>query len=141
VSDEVKALLEGNRSSDQTSVGIDGELARGSWILRGEAIWSAWDAPALATGPLGSFGFTAEGRYKVQAGLFLAARISGLRYESVSSDARTETWDANVTRFEGGVGYSFHRNVLGKFVIQYNERDATRVPSRWIPALQLLFWF
>jgi hypothetical protein len=141
VSDEVKALLEGNRSSDQTAVGLDAELARGSWILRGEAIWSAWDAPSLATAPLGSFGFTAEGRYKVQAGLFLAARISGLRYETVSSDVRTETWDANVTRFEGGVGYSFHRNVLGKLVIQYNERDATRVPSRWIPALQLLLWF
>jgi hypothetical protein len=141
VSDEVKALLEGDRSSDQTALGVDAELARGPWILRGEAIWSGWDAPSLSTGRLGSFGFTAEGRYKLRAGLYLAARVSGLRFESVSTPSGPVTWDSPVTRFEGGVGYSFHRNILGKLVIQYNERDATSVTSRWIPAVQVLFWF
>jgi hypothetical protein len=141
VSDDVKAQLEGNRSSDQTALGVDIELARGPWILRGEAIWCSWDAPSLATGALGTFGFTAEGRYKAAPGLYFAARISGSRFESIPTPEGFVTWDSPVTRFEGGVGYSFHRNVLGKLALQYNTRDATRVTSRWIPAVQLLFWF
>jgi len=141
VSEEVTALLEGNRSSDQTALGVDAELARGSWILRGEAIWCSWDVPTLSTGPLATLGFTAEGRYKVAAGLYFAARVSGSRFESLPTPEGPVTWDSPVTRFEGGVGYSFHRNVQGKLALQYNTRDATRVESRWIPAVQLLFWF
>ncbi len=141
VSDEVMALLEGNRSSDQTAFGVDSELARGPWIVRGEVIWCSWGAPSLTTGPLATLGFTAEGRYKAAPGLYFAARVSGLRFESISSPEGFVTWDSPVTRFEGGVGYSFHRNVLGKLALQYNTRDATRVENRWIPAVQILFWF
>jgi hypothetical protein len=137
VSDEVKDLLAGNPESSQKAVGVDAELARGAWILRGEAIWCAWDAPSLDTGPLGTLGFLAEGRYKVAPGLYFAARVSGLRFETVSS----VTWDSPVTRFEGGVGYSFHRNLIGKIALQYNTRDATNVQTRWTPAAQILFWF
>ena len=137
----MKALLEGNPSSDQTAFGVDAELARGSWILRGEAIWCAWDAPTLSTGPLGTFGFMAEGRYKAAPGLYFAARVSGSRFESISTPEGPVTWDSPVTRFEGGLGYTFHRNLLGKIALQYNTRDATSVTSQWIPAVQLLFWF
>jgi hypothetical protein len=141
VSNEVKDLLEGRRSTDQTAFGVDAELARGSWIVRGEAIWSAWDAPSLATGALSTIGFTAEGRYKAAPGLFFAARVSGERFETISTPEGSRTWDSPITRFEGGVGYSFHRNILGKLALQYNTRDATRVTSRWTPALQILVWF
>jgi len=140
VSDEVKALLEGNRSSNQTAFGADAELAHGSWILRGEAIWCAWDAPTLSTGALGTLGFMAEGRYKAAPGLYFAARVSGSRFESISTPEGPVTWDSPMTRFEGGVGYTFHRHLLGKLALQYNTRDA-RVTSRWTPAVQLLFWF
>ncbi len=141
VSDEVKALLEGDPSSDQTALGVDAELARGPWILRAEAIRSSWDAPTLSTGALTTLGFMAEGRYKVIPGLYVAARVSGSRFESLSAPEGPVTWDSPVTRFEGGVGYTFHRNVLAKLALQYNTRDATRVTSRWIPAVQVLFWF
>ncbi len=141
VSDEVKAFVEGDRSSDQTALGVDLELARGPWILRGEAIWCSWDVPTLSTGPLAALGFMVEGRYKAAPGLYLAARVSGSRFESLATPEGPVTWDSPVTRFEGGVGYSFHRNVLGKIALQYNTRDATRVTSRWIPAAQILFWF
>jgi hypothetical protein len=137
VSDEVMDLLAGNPESSQTAVGFDAELARGAWILRGEAIWCEWDAPSLDTGALGSLGYLVEGRYKAAPGLYFAARVSGMRFESVSST----TWDSPVTRFEGGLGYTFHRNLIGKIALQYNTRDATDVTSRWIPAAQLLFWF
>ncbi len=141
VSDEVMSLLEGDRSSEQTAVGFDTELARGAWILRGEAIWCSWDVPTLATGPLGALGFLAEGRYKVVPGLYVAGRVSGSRFESVAAYEGPVTWDAPVTRFEGGVGYTFHRNVLGKLSLQYNTRDSGGVATRWIPALQILIWF
>ncbi len=137
VSDEVMDLLSGNPESSQRAIGADAELARGPWILRGEAIWCSWDAPSLETGALGALGFLAEGRYKIGPGLYFAGRISGLRFENLG----TVTWDSPVTRFEGGVGYSFHRNFLAKVAIQYNTRDATKVTTRWIPAAQLLFWF
>ena len=137
VSDEVKDLLAGNRESSQRAIGVDAELARGAWILRGEAIWCSWDAPSLDTGPLGTLGFLAEGRYKVAPGLYFAARVSGLRFETISG----VTWDSPVTRFEGGVGYTFHRNLIGKIALQYNTRDAGQVENQWTPAAQLLFWF
>jgi hypothetical protein len=141
VSDEVMSLLEGDRSSDQTAVGFDTELARGAWILRGEAIWCSWDVPTLSTGPLGTLGFLAEARYKIVPGLYVAGRVSGTRFESVSTYEGPVTWDAPVTRFEGGFGYTFHRNVLGKLALQYNTRDSYGVATRWIPALQVLVWF
>ncbi len=141
VSDDVKDLLEGNPESSQTAFGVDAELARGSWILRGEAIWCSWDAPTLDTGSLAALGFLAEARYKVAPGLYFAGRVSGSRFESLSTPEGSVTWDSPVTRFEGGVGFSFHRNFLAKIALQYNTRDATHVTSRWIPAAQILFWF
>ena len=141
VSEEVKEQLDEDLSSDQTALGIDAEIARGPWILRGEAIWCTWDVPSLTSGALATFGFTAEGRYKAAPGLYFAARVSGSRFESISTPAGSVTWDSPVTRFEGGVGYTFHRNVLGKAALQYNTRDATRFETRWIPAVQILFWF
>jgi hypothetical protein len=141
VSNDVMDLLEGNPRSKQTAVGFDAEHSRGPWILRTEWIWSSWDAPTLETGPLSTLGFLAEGRYKAAPGLYFAARISGLRYETISGPEGDMTWDSPVTRFEGGVGYTFHRHVLGKAALQYNTRDATYVQTRWIPAVQVLFWF
>jgi hypothetical protein len=67
--------------------------------------------------------------------------VSGTRFESVSTYEGPVTWDAPVTRFEGGFGYTFHRNVLGKLALQYNTRDSYGVATRWIPALQVLVWF
>jgi hypothetical protein len=31
------------------------------------------------------------------------------------------TWDANVTRIEGGIGYRFSREALAKLVYQHDE--------------------
>ncbi|MGH9333844.1 MAG: hypothetical protein ACRD21_08850, partial [Vicinamibacteria bacterium] len=145
VSDEVKTLLPGGiaavEKSHQTAIGVDCEIARGAWLVRAEALWSEWDMPTIATGPFAAFGFTAEARYRIVAGLYAAGRVSGTRFETIAAPNGPTTWDSPVTRFEAGAGYSFHRNLLGKVAIQYNERDATRVRSQWIPAMQLLFWF
>jgi hypothetical protein len=142
VSDNVKAVLpSGGGDSDQTALGVDAELARGPWLVRAEAIYSAWEVPSLSLGALGSFGWVLEGKYKIRAGLFLAARASGLHFESVPIGVTSTTWDAPVTRIEAGAGYNLHRNVIAKFALQYNERAGGSVTSRLLPGVQLLFWF
>jgi hypothetical protein len=142
VSDEVKALLPGGASLDshETAFGVDSEVATGPWLLRAEAIWTRWDMPSLET-HLDALGWTAEGRYKITAGFWLAARYSGSRFESLEAPTGAATWDAPVSRIEAGVGYSFYRRLMAKLVIQHNERDGGRRESATLPAVQVLFWF
>jgi hypothetical protein len=144
VSDEVKARLadRGDRSSNQSSLGLDSELARGPWLVRGEAIWTRWDVPSLdAIGSLDVLGFLVEARYKIRAGFFAAARVSGATFESLDGPGGAVSWDAPLTRIEAGVGYAFQRHVLAKFVLQHNERDGGPASSSTLPAVQVLFWF
>lgn len=144
VADGVKAELpdEGGESSHQTSLGVDSELARGPWLLRAEAIWTRWDVPSLPSlGSLDGIGFFVEGRYKICAGLYVAARVSGSRFEKIEHRGGLVTWDAPVTRIEAGIGYNLHRHLLLKVVVQHNERDGGPATSRTIPAVQALFWF
>jgi hypothetical protein len=147
VADVVKVELpdEGGGRSHQTSFGLDSELARGPWLFRGEAIWTRWDVPSLPTlGSLDALGFFLEGRYKIRAGFYAAARVSGSRFERIDAPrgyGGEGTWDAPITRIEAGIGYNLHRHLLLKLVIQHNERDGGPETSRTIPAVQLLFWF
>jgi hypothetical protein len=129
----------------QTSFGADAEIGRGPWLFRGEAIWTRWDVPTLPSlGSLDALGFFVEGRYKITAGLYAAARISGSRFSSVDRpevSGGDVTWDAPVTRLEAGIGYNLHRHLLLKVVLQLNERDGGPTTSRTTPAVQALFWF
>ncbi|HXV61763.1 MAG TPA: hypothetical protein VEK15_13785 [Vicinamibacteria bacterium] len=130
VSDEVGA------EGFQTAWGMDAEFSQGYWILRSELIWSRWDAPTLDVGPLDALAWMLEGRYKLGPGFYVAGRADHIGFSQIVA-----TWDAPVSRFEIGVGYNFHRHVLGKFSIQHNRRDGGRVRSDTIPAAQVLFWF
>ena len=51
------------------------------------------------------------------------------------------TWDANVLRVEGAVGYLVRRNVRLKAGYQYNWRDGGRERSIGLAGAQLLYWF
>jgi hypothetical protein len=142
VSDEVKFELPDGASSDshETALGLDSEIATGPWLLRVEAIWTRWDVPSLAT-DLDALGWTAEGRYKIAAGFWLAARYSGATFESIDLPTGADTWDAPVRRIEAGVGYTFYRRLMAKLVVQHNERDGGRRDAQTLPAVQVLFWF
>lgn len=129
----------------QRALGADGEWAQDHWLVRVEGVWSTWDA-ALTQPPPGGLtlraaSLAAEGRYKLAAGVHLAARVDHLGFNEVQGSRVRTTWDAPVTRVEAGVGWMAARHVLLKGVYQHNWRDGGRVHSESLAAVQALLWF
>jgi hypothetical protein len=144
LADSVKPFTVGrgpvpSRAGRQQAFGIDLEYSRDQWLARGEVIRSQWGVPTLSFSP-SALGMFAEARYKIWPGLFVAGRVDRLTFSSVRSDDRTLTWDAPVSRFEGGLGFYLQRNLLIKGAYQRNWRDGGRVRDRGTGALQLQFW-
>ena len=131
--------LAGSTRSIQRAFGSDFEYSRDHWLVRGEAVWDRWEVPTLAM-PLGASSFFTEGTYKIVPGLFAAARIDTLRFQTVSGTIQTRTWDAPITRLEAGLGYYVQRNLLAKGTYQYNRRDGGLVRRRSLVAIQLQYW-
>jgi hypothetical protein len=50
-------------------------------------------------------------------------------------------WDAPVTRFEVGGGYSVQRNLVLRAVAQINRRDGGRIRNRTFLSTQVAWWF
>jgi hypothetical protein len=134
------------RRYDQKVLGMDVEWSSGYWILRGEAVFNAWEVPALEApfidSPLLALGLSLEARYKILPGLYVAARADRLTFSSIDTSRGSLPWDAPVTRVEAGVGYSVHRYVLLKAVYQYDRRDGGyTLPEANLVAGQILLWF
>lgn len=134
------------RAYDQKAAGIDLEWSHGYWIVRAEAVWSAWDVPVIEApfidSPLQALGLTVEARFKVAPGLYVAARGDHLGFSDIETTRGPLPWDAPVTRVEAGAGYSVRRYLLLKAVYQFNRRDGgyTRRQESLV-AGQLLLWF
>jgi hypothetical protein len=146
LSREVTDLLDtGGSSFRQKALGLDVEWARGYWILRGEAIYSRFDMPAIeepfVESPLHAFAGYLEARYKVRPGLYVAARGDYLGLNRISGSNSTLAWDAPVTRVEAGIGYSPVRNLWLKAVYQHDWRDGGNVRSQGIGAVQASYGF
>src|SRR5262249_7739125 len=129
----------------QTAFGADLEYSRGYYLVRTEAVVSRWTMPLVRapriTNPLQSTGVSIEGRYKIRPGLYAAARADSLSFSRILGSTRSDTWDAPVTRFELGGGYSIQRNVLLKFEYQHDSRSGGLVRTLDPFAAQLVFWF
>ena len=128
----------------QHAFGFDVEYSRGFWVLRSEAIVSAWDLPTVAADPLRAYGISTEGQYKIRAGLYVAGRVDRLGFSKISGtlfDGQPTTWDAPVTRVEIGGGYYVLRNVTAKVAYQHNWRDGGDIRSAGFLATQLSYWF
>jgi hypothetical protein len=135
----------------QTAWGADVEYSRGYYVVRWEAIVSAWQLPIAPTptpllaltGPLSSVSHSIEGKYKLRPGLYAAARYDHLGFSQVSSATLgTLPWDAPVARTEIGAGYSIQRNLLLKGSVQRNTRDGgVLIRHSVLAAGQLVFWF
>jgi hypothetical protein len=138
-------LPEDDRSVTQTAWGADLEYSRGYYLLRAEAIVSAFRLPAVGApridAPLRAYSTAVEGRYRVRPGFYAAARFERLLFNEITGSAGRRTWEAPVWRAETGIGYSLQRNLLLKLAYQYNDRDGGRVPRVSIGAAQLVFWF
>ena len=129
----------------QTAAGFDVEHVRGHLLLRAEWVATWWEMPPVGTpaivDPLRAVGGYVEGRYRVAAGWTLGARVDRLTFSTLQGSVRTDTWDANVTRVEGGVSWSPRRHVLLRAVYQYNWRDTARFSKEGFLAGQLGLWF
>jgi len=133
------------RSFRQEAAGLDVQYARGHFILRGEAVFTRFDLPALGVTrieePLEALGLYAEARYKVGPGLYVAARVEHLAFGRIPSSLGADTWDADVTRFEVGGGFALRRQLLLKTSWQHNERDGGRVRRNDLVSARVLLWF
>ena len=148
LSREVTSVLPASAGGNfrQRALGADVEFARGYWILRGEAVWSRWNLPALEAPlldvPLDALGLYAEARYKFRPGLYAAGRVEHLGLSDVGTTLGSQPWEAAVTRYEVGGGYALHRQVLLKASVQHNRRpDGGRVRENTLFAAQVLLWF
>jgi hypothetical protein len=135
------------RSYAQTALGADAEYSRDYWVIRGEMVWSRWDMPLWSIGrgeQLESLGAWIEGRYRFTPRIFAAARLDRLGFSEITGhlfNGQPTTWDAPVNRIEVGGGYYFQRNVIGRLVVQHNERDGGRIRRRTFVSGQLVYWF
>ena len=133
------------RSYKQDALGLDLEHARGHLVLQAEVVASWWDLPPVGAPaiehPLRTIGAYIEGRYKLAPGWTVGARVDRLASSTLQGSARTDTWDANVTRVEGGVAWTPRRHVSLRAVYQYNWRDTARYSREGFLAGQLGLWF
>jgi hypothetical protein len=130
------------RTFYQRALGADAEFARGHWILRGETVYSSWDAvsngPPLLGGRLTATAVSVEARYRLLPGMTMAVRGENLGFSEVPGPTGPVTWDAPVSRVEVGLGYSLHRHFILKVAYQHNRRDSLR---RDFVAVQGITWF
>jgi hypothetical protein len=138
------ASAEDRGSFSQTAWGADAEYSRDHYLVRFEAIQSAWRVPlvsALADDPLlKAFSTSLEGRYTLGPGFYLALRWDRLTFSDVSTTQGAAAWEAAVTRLETAGGYSLQRNLLLKVGYQYNTRATSRFGHVHVAAVQLVYW-
>jgi len=130
----------------QTTWGGDVEYSHAYYLVRAEAIVSAWRVPMVKApvinDPLRAVSTSFEGRYKLAPGLYAAARVDHVGFSELAGSAATVPWDAPVTRVEIGSGYSIQRNLLLKISYQRNTRDGGVLQQvEHLGAGQIVFWF
>jgi len=129
----------------QQALGLDAEYSLGHVVVRGEVVASRWDVPFQngdPTLPLDALGSAIETRIALTPRWSMAVRGDRLGFSRVTAaDGVVRTWDANVLRVEGAVGYLVRRNVRVKAGYQYNWRDGGRERSIGMAGAQLLYWF
>ncbi|HET7463450.1 MAG TPA: adenylate/guanylate cyclase domain-containing protein [Longimicrobium sp.] len=104
--------------------GFEGTFARGPVEARGELLLDTWDVPNLADYPR-DVSFYLESKVKLTAGLFAAARYSGIRFDKVDNGAGgRERWDYPVDRLQLAAGYRLGRTTELRAEYMLNSTDA-----------------
>lgn len=129
----------------QSAIGFDAECSRGRWLVRTEGVFSRWSLPRISApffdSPLGAFGISVEGRYRLRPGVDVAARGDHLGFSRITGSSATTSWDAPVSRLEVGVAYSPLRRLTTKVAWQENWRDTAFTPREGVLAAQVIAWF
>ncbi len=147
VADSAKEARPDARQGDdrQRAFGLDAEASWGRWLIRGEYIANHWripplDAPQIVD-PLGSRSGYAEVKIRLRPRLYAAVRGDVIRFTTTEGSNGVETWEADVSRLEYGVGFTIRRGLLMKASVLSNWRDGGRVRHSHLGAVQALFWF
>jgi hypothetical protein len=135
-------------SPAQTALGADAEYSRDHWLVRSELVWNRWDVP-FQTSPIEGNHVRAlaawiEGRYRVTPRLYFAGRADRLGFSELTGQFFGDSplpWEAPVTRYEIGGGYSLQRNLVLRAVMQFNRRSGGRVETREFYSTQAVWWF
>lgn len=149
VDDSLRAEVDdGDRQYAQRAAGIDLELSRGHWLVRGEVMGTRFASPTLRTNgrprALVALASSLEARYKWHPRFYSATRVEHLGFSSIlgsAEGAQPTPWDAPVTRVEAGGGVYLAHNMVGKLMYQHNWRVATDTESQGRVAAQLSYWF
>jgi hypothetical protein len=99
------------RDFEQEITSLDFTLARGSWMLRGEAMLDLWAVPNLPERPKELL-YTLELQTDLRAGLSAATRFGYVDFRPVDLGPALgrADWDHDVHRLEGSLGYRLVRN-------------------------------
>jgi hypothetical protein len=128
----------------QQALGLDAEYSLGHVVVRGEVVASRWDVPFQNGDPtleLDGLGTSLETRVALTPRWSMSVRGDRLGFSRMTTNGVVRTWDANVLRVEGAVGYLVRRNVRLKASYQYNWRDGGRERSIGLAGAQILYWF
>lgn len=132
-------------TGDQAAIGLDGETSWGRWLFRGEVVASSWKLPVLdeprIEDPVRALAGYLEAKIRLRPRLYMAVRGDEMRFSTVRGSAGPQTWDANVSRVEVGIGYTIRRGLLVKASVLNNWRDGGNVHRNSLAAVQALFWF
>ena len=134
-------------SPSQTAFGADAEYSKDHWLIRAEFVASQWDVPFQTAPVEGSdvraLGAWIEGRYRLTPRVYVAGRADRLGFSEITGHTvgGPLSWDAPVTRYEIGGGYSLQRNLVLRAVVQFNDRSGGRVEERTFFSTQAVWWF
>lgn len=125
------------RDYPQNIVMGDVDFSYGHFSFYGQAAYNTWELEDdggeegywKLHSNLTAFAYSAEAQYAVTPRLSIAARGGGLFFNSISDTVPTfsgpvlysGTWDHNVFRLEGALGYHFSRELLVKLVYEWNR--------------------
>lgn len=120
----------GWRDFDQELISVDVGFARGPLMARAEAILDRWEVPNVQDRPT-EIAYSLELQSDLVAGLFVAARGGYVDFrplddglgEASPRPGGEATWDHDVYRWEGALGYRLSRNV-GVLLSAYRQAQA-----------------
>ncbi len=105
----------------QKVAGVDVAYAFAHTSFFAEAVRNVWENPNLGDDP-GCTSWYLEAKQVLLPGFYAAARLDQMLFDSFTDSAgESFTWDYNITRLEGGLGYFIRRNALVKLVWQHNR--------------------
>jgi hypothetical protein len=122
----------------QKSAEVDIEISRGHFAFYGEGVYTIWPFPLEPRDQdFKVFGYYCEAKYTLIPRLYVALRVSGLRFGNAVLGSVDQPWDDNATEWEGGLGYFIDRNVLLKLVRRETRIQGGTFPKDNLTVLQL----